>query len=59
MTHGLTGCLSRGVNLYNCRCSDVPVTRAMARRYGIEFDEQGEPVLPEWPDAAQPDKGFK
>lgn len=44
---------------FNCRCTDQPVTRAMAKRLGVEFDEQGEPVLPAWPENARPDEGFK
>ena len=44
---------------FNCRCTDVPVTRAMARRAGIEFTDNGDPILPDWPAEARPDLGFK
>lgn len=48
-----------GIYTSNCRCTDVPVTRGAAKRMGIEFDDNGDAILPDWPADARPDEGFK
>jgi len=45
---------------YNCRCTDVPVTRRQARRAGMDFTRGSDRlVTPTWPANAFPDPGFE
>lgn len=42
---------------FNCRCTDTPLTRALAQRYNV-WDKQTESVVDDWPVTAHRDAGF-